>query len=60
MFSKLVPRDWIIVYTEKGSNTMVLGVEWIKHFDKYIKRQMEPDEKRWQRAEDDESDEKDV
>ena len=60
IFSKLIPRNQIITYTKKGSNTIVLRVEWIKYFDKHTKRQMELDEKRWQRAKDNKSNKKDV
>lgn len=47
MFPEDLPEDWMIGYSDKGYNTVELGIGWIQHFDKYTKRLLEPDNQKW-------------
>ncbi|KAH9215933.1 hypothetical protein DL95DRAFT_297948, partial [Leptodontidium sp. 2 PMI_412] len=48
-----------IGYSDKGYNTVELGLGWLKHFDKHTKRKLEPDNIKWQQDLFDENDSKD-
>ncbi|RKF83704.1 hypothetical protein GcM3_009047, partial [Golovinomyces cichoracearum] len=36
MFPEDLPEDWMIGYSDKGYNTVELGIGWIQHFDNVL------------------------
>lgn len=60
MFPEDLPSDWLIGYSDKGYNTVELGLGWLKHFDKHTKRKLEPENVQWQQDPWDEDDAKEV
>ncbi|CZT42522.1 uncharacterized protein RSE6_02442 [Rhynchosporium secalis] len=47
IFPDNLPEDWMIGFSNKGYNTVELGLRWIQYFDKHTKRLLEPDNDAW-------------